>query len=61
MQRLLSVEEAAEFLNISVSEVYKLKHFGTIPYVKLGRRLLFDQEKLEEWVLEHARPVETGE
>ncbi|GMU86660.1 MAG: hypothetical protein AMXMBFR48_19020 [Ignavibacteriales bacterium] len=47
----LGAEEAAEFLNISKSALYKLTWKNRIPYYKPGGKLIyFRREELAEWV-----------
>jgi excisionase family DNA binding protein len=54
--RKLSVQEAARFLGLSVSTLNKLRLSGNgPPYMKFGRRVLYDLRDLEEWACEHRR------
>ncbi len=52
MSRLMTVDEAAEYLSLSPSTLktrrWRLK-LG-IPAVKIGRRVLFDPHQLEVWL-----------
>jgi excisionase family DNA binding protein len=48
--RYLTVKEAAEWLKMSESHIYFLKHKKKIPHVKLGGKLLFEKESLKKWV-----------
>ena len=68
-RRLLNIDQAATYLQISKSYLYKIVEAGgkskrgiTIPFVRLGRRVLFDVKDLDrlieknkkrpkEWVL----------
>ena len=50
-KRLLSVEEAAKYLGVKKSTMYSWAWRRKIPSVKMGRRLLFDQEDLD-WMIE---------
>ena len=46
----LTLPEAAEFLGLKKSYVYKLIHLRQIPYCKYGARLVrFNAEALQEW------------
>lgn len=47
---LLSIEEAAEFLNLSKPTLYRLVSERNIPFAKKGKRLYFSKERLTEWV-----------
>jgi len=46
-KRLISVEEAARYLGVRKSTIYSWAWRRKIPSVKMGRRLLFDQEDLD--------------
>jgi excisionase family DNA binding protein len=48
--RLLTVNEAAEFLSVSVSTLYGWAWQRRIPFVKMGRALRFDRMDLEKFV-----------
>ena len=49
-KRFYQVSEAAEFLNVSESLIRKLLMTKRIPYLKIGRRVLFSEEQLLGWV-----------
>ncbi len=49
-KRLLSVEEAARYLGVRKSTIYSWAWRRKIPSVKMGRRLLFDQEDLDRMI-----------
>lgn len=48
--KIMSVEEAADFLKVSTQFLYIKKHEGKIPHRKIGGRLVFLQSELYEWV-----------
>lgn len=49
--RLLSVNEAAERLGVSVSYLNKMRLTGSGPsFVKLGARVCYDQADLTSWI-----------
>jgi excisionase family DNA binding protein len=54
--RLLSVPEAAQTLGISRTAVRRLEVAGTLPAVRIGRRLLFRRDVLVRFMEEHERP-----
>ena len=55
MEKLLSVEEVAEFLSIPVSTLYQWRHKGTGPTAfRVGRFLRYDPVDVREWLSEHA-------
>jgi len=45
--RLLNINETAEFLKIKKSTLYQWVSMQKIPYVKMGRRVLFDLKDLD--------------
>lgn len=50
MDRLLSVREVAERLNISIHTVRAWIFQGRLPYVRLGRRIGLRSEDIEAFV-----------
>ncbi len=49
-KRLISVEDAARYLGVQKSTIYSWAWRRKIPSVKMGRRLLFDQEDLDRMI-----------
>lgn len=48
---VLSMEEAALYLDLSKSTIYKLTHTMNIPHYKpMGKKIFFDKKELELWV-----------
>lgn len=48
--RLLTAAETAELLRIPRSTVYELARNRRIPFLKIGRRTLFDRQSLLKWI-----------
>lgn len=48
--RLMTAQEVAELLRIPRSTVYELARARRIPFLKVGRRTLFAQQTLLEWI-----------
>jgi len=48
--RLLTAAEVSEILRVPRSTVYELARARRIPFLKVGRRTLFDPELLSEWI-----------
>lgn len=48
--KLLTVKEAAEFLDVSVSTIYKLTSTLEIPFNKRSKRIYFMKSDLVEWI-----------
>ncbi len=49
-KEMLNTEEAAAFLSLSRSHIYKLCSEREIPHHKQGNRTYFRREELEEWM-----------
>ena len=47
---IMRITEAAKYLTISKYYLYLLVKGGFIPYVKLGKRIVFRQQDLYEWL-----------
>jgi len=52
-RRLLSVEETATYLCLSVREIYNMISTRELTGVRHGKRLMVDIRDLEKWVEEH--------
>ncbi len=48
--RLLTVQEAAQYLAVSVSTLYGWVWQRRVPFVKIGRALRFDSHDLESFI-----------
>ena len=58
MEKLITVEELADYLRTTTGTIYAWKSMGIIPaqcVCKIGRKLLFFVEKIEEWIDSQAR------
>lgn len=52
--KMITAQEAAGFLRLSLPTVYKLIRSGTIPHVKVGCRYIIPLEKFTSWVNDNA-------
>ena len=50
---LLKIEEAAEFLNMGMSTVYKLVSTKELPSFRIGRTIRIRREDLEKFITDH--------
>ena len=58
MERLMSVEELAEAVNVPVTTIYQWNHKGTGPRpIHVGRYLRFDPSEVREWLEQRKRAV----
>jgi excisionase family DNA binding protein len=51
-REILSVEEAAEFLKITKSCLYKMNCYRQIPHLKKNKRVLYKRSELIAWLSE---------
>lgn len=47
---MLSIDQTAEILGISISLMYQLSRTDGFPVTKIGRRSLISKKALEEWI-----------
>ena len=47
---IMSIAEAASYLTISKYFLYTLVKGGFVPYAKIGKRIVFRQQDLFEWI-----------
>lgn len=56
-KRVLNLDEACLYLGYKKSYVYQLTSAGVLPFSKPnGKRIYFDRNLLEEWMLSNANP-----
>jgi len=48
--QLLTIQQAAEILRLTVATIYVKVHYGQIPVSKKGKRLYFSRQELMDWV-----------
>lgn len=49
-ERLLTVNEVAEYLRVPKSGIYDLVFRKKIPFIKLGNRLRFKKVDIDNWI-----------
>jgi excisionase family DNA binding protein len=58
MERLMTIDEVAEYLRVPVLTVRWLRQEGRFaPAVKVGRRLLWEESAVNRWVEANREPV----
>ncbi len=55
MNRLMTPQEMADYLNIHVGTVYRLAKCGKVPCRKVGGSWRFRRDAIEEWLLGKTR------
>ena len=53
-KRFLTIKETSEYMNISASLLYKLVETKQIPHTRVGRKILFDRQRIERWINENS-------
>jgi excisionase family DNA binding protein len=46
----VSIQETSLYLNLSVHTIYKLTSKSQIPFIKKGKKLLFQKRELDLWL-----------
>ena len=49
-RRLISIQEAAQYTGLSPHTLYTMVSQQRIPFVKMGRRTMFDLALLDQWI-----------
>lgn len=57
--RLMTADEVAEWLRIPRSTVYQLTRRRRIPFLRVGRRVLFEHASVETWVKSRTIPPQS--
>lgn len=52
-QKILSLKEFCEYAGLTKQTAYKLTSAQKVPHSKRGKRLYFDREKVDAWLLEN--------
>jgi excisionase family DNA binding protein len=56
-RRWLNVDQLMAVLPLKRSRVYYLTHTRQIPFVHLGKTLLFDYDAIVSWMESHGEPI----
>lgn len=54
-QDYLSNQEAADYLRISITSLYNLRRNKGLPFIKLGKQVLYSREALRDFVAHHTK------
>lgn len=50
MEKLLTIQQVSDLLQVSRSLVYKWVHYDFVPYVKIGNVVRFKESELSRWL-----------
>jgi putative molybdopterin biosynthesis protein len=59
-RQLLTMQEVADHLGVSVQRAYELGRIGLLPVVRLGRQMRVDRRRLEDWVASGGQALPGG-
>ena len=59
-ERLMTVQETAEYLQCSVSTVRRYIMRGEIPHYRLGKMVRFKRREIDGWLVIHREGESTG-
>lgn len=61
--KLLTTQEAADFMRVSKSSLYVMRHNDGLPHVMMGRKVMYREESLLEYInsKEQLIPVNNGD
>lgn len=54
-KKFYDVPKLVEYIHLSKSSIYKLVSQNAIPHIKVGTRTLFEQEQINQWVVNGGR------
>ncbi|RLL45484.1 DNA-binding protein [Oceanobacillus piezotolerans] len=49
-KEVMNVKEIADYLGLHTDTVYDLVRDNAIPHFKIGKRILFSKEAIENWI-----------
>ncbi len=55
--KYLSLSELCAYINLSKSTIYKKTSQREIPHIKSGKKLLFDQARIDQWLEQFEQPT----
>jgi excisionase family DNA binding protein len=53
----MSIAELAEYIHYSKSTIYKGTMSHRIPHIKVGKKLLFERDVIDQWLENHNQPT----
>jgi excisionase family DNA binding protein len=56
-QKFLSVKQAAVYLTLASSTIYTYIHYGKIPFLKIGKRVVLEKGRLDRWARSKTKGV----
>jgi len=57
MKNYFDIGELSDYLHMSKSTIYKCTMSNRIPFIKAGKKLLFNQEAIDQWLQKFNQPT----
>jgi excisionase family DNA binding protein len=58
--QMLTMQEVAERLGVSLQRVYEMGRTGVLPIVRMGRQIRVEEGRLMSWIESGGRPLPGG-
>ncbi|WP_348032904.1 excisionase family DNA-binding protein [Flavobacterium sp.] len=56
-KKYFGIDALAEYINESKSAIYKKTYRNMIPFIKTGKKLLFEKEAIDKWLDQFRQPT----
>ena len=60
-ERWMTLQQVAEYLQLSKDQIYRLAQTGRMPASKVGNRWRFRRERIDSWIEDMAVDGEAGD
>jgi excisionase family DNA binding protein len=57
MSELLTVQELAEYLRVTIKTIYRLLEKDKVPATRVGHLWRFDKTAIDEWLRQNSKPI----
>ena len=56
-EKFITITEASKLLTLAKSTIYQYVYHRSIPFIKIGGRIVFEEEKLRQWMQANKKEV----
>ena len=49
-EKLLTIQDVSNVTTLAKSTLYSYVHYRTIPFIKLGGRIVFENSAIQKWI-----------
>ena len=60
MDKILTIEQLAEYLQVSTKTVYRMVKNGEVPCIRVSGQWRFREERIQQWLRSKEQNVEDG-